>query len=390
MKSDQHPLILGIMSGTSCDGIDVAIMRMSPVIGLRPELMHFQSLPMPDELREPILRLAEPGIHEIDAMGALHVQLGRAYGKAALRAIAAAGLETDDITAIGCHGQTLRHRPHGKHPFTLQIGCAATIAEQTGITTISNFRSRDIAAGGEGAPLVPFAHQQLFASDDADIAMLNIGGIANLTWLGRDGSITGFDCGPGNMLMDGLILALSDGRNSYDEDGGLAASGRICKPLLEELLNIPFLHKSPPKSTGREEFGSEVIDSILAWPEISDADRLATACALSVEVIAGSVRFLPNPPGRWLVCGGGARNTHLMRCLASRLAPASLDGTEACGIPGQAVEAACFAMLARETLCGAVNTVAEVTGATHAVCGGSITPGKNWTALLRDIPTWTR
>ncbi|MDQ6966392.1 MAG: anhydro-N-acetylmuramic acid kinase, partial [Mariprofundaceae bacterium] len=169
---DPTPLILGIMSGTSADGIDVAIVRMNE----KPELLHFQSLPMPDALREPILRLAEPGIHEIDVMGALHVQLGRAYAKAALQAIAAAGLEAGDIAAIGCHGQTIRHRPAGKHPFSLQIGCAATLAEQTGITTISDFRSRDIAAGGQGAPLVPFAHRRLFASDDMDTAVLNLGG----------------------------------------------------------------------------------------------------------------------------------------------------------------------------------------------------------------------
>jgi len=384
--NSKQPLILGIMSGTSADGIDVAIVRM----GAKPELEHFKALPMPSRLREPILRLAEPGIHEIDVMGALHVHLGRAYAKAALDTIAAAGLQASDIAAIGCHGQTIRHRPHGKNPFTLQIGCAASIAEQTGITTISDFRSRDIAAGGCGAPLVPFAHRQLFASDDADTAVLNIGGIANITWLGKDGSTSGFDCGPGNMLMDGLMLALSDGRNSYDEDGALAATGHICKPLLDKLLSIPFLHKSPPKSTGREEFGSEVIDSILAWPEISDADRLATACALSVEGIATCVRFLPNPPQRWLVCGGGARNSYMMQGLAARLAPVILSGTGACGMPEQAVEAACFAMLAQQTLCGAANTVAEATGATHPVCGGSITPGNNWCDLLRDIPAWTR
>ncbi|MDQ6965611.1 MAG: anhydro-N-acetylmuramic acid kinase, partial [Mariprofundaceae bacterium] len=215
-------------------------------------------------------------------------------------------------------------------------------------------------------------------------------GIANITWLGKDDSTSGFDCGPGNMLMDGLMLALSDGRNSYDEGGELAATGQICQPLLEQLLNIPFLHKHPPKSTGREEFGSPIVDSILAWPEISDADRLATACALSVESIAASVDFLPRPPQRWLVCGGGACNTHLMRSLAARLAPAELSGTQDSGMPGQAVEAASFALLARQTLCGAANTVAEVTGAAHPVCGGSVTPGDNWPSLLQDIPTWTR
>ncbi|HCS12485.1 MAG TPA: recombination protein RecR [Zetaproteobacteria bacterium] len=199
------PIILGIMSGTSADGIDVAVMRMTK----KTELLHFLSLPMPPELREPILRLAEPGVNEIELMGALHVRLGHAYAHAALQAIEAAGLKTGDIAAIGCHGQTIRHRPGERHPFTMQIGCAATIAERTGITTVDDFRSRDIAAGGQGAPLVPFAHRRLFASEDTDIAVLNIGGIANITWLGRDGSTSGFDCGPGNMLMDVLMLERS-------------------------------------------------------------------------------------------------------------------------------------------------------------------------------------
>lgn len=384
------PIILGIMSGTSADGIDVAVMRFPAGEAERPELLHFLSRPMPPELHEPILRLAEPGMNEIEPMGVLHVQLGRAYAKAALEAIEAAGLKPQDIAAIGCHGQTIRHRPNQRHPFTLQIGCAASIAEHTGITAIHDFRSRDIAAGGQGAPLVPFAHRRLFASADADIAVLNIGGIANLTWLGGDGSTTGFDCGPGNMLMDALMLELSDGRNGYDDEGALAASGAPCRPLLDKLLEHPFLNKRPPRSTGREDFGSEVAHTILAWPGISDADRLATASALTVQAVAQSVRFLPGEPAQWLVCGGGARNRHLMRCLADRLAPASVRETDSRGMPGQAVEAACFAMLAFETLKGSGNTLAGVTGAAHDSCGGSISPGANWSRLVHAIPTWTR
>lgn len=380
------PIILGIMSGTSADGIDVAVMRMTK----QPELLHLLSLPMPPELREPILRLAEPGVNEIEMMGAVHVRLGRAYANAAMQAIEAAGLKAEDIAAIGCHGQTIRHRPGERHPFTLQIGCAATIAERTGITTVADFRSRDIAAGGQGAPLVPFAHRLFFASNQADIAVLNIGGIANITWLGKDGSTTGFDCGPGNMLMDALMLELSDGRNGFDEDGALAASGTLCRPLLNKLLEHPFLGKQAPKSTGREDFGSVVADIILGWPEISDADRLATACELTVQGIVQSIRFLPATPQQWMICGGGARNHHLMRSLAAQLTPAALGETDACGMPAQAVEAACFAMLARQTLCGAANSIARVTGASHDVCAGSISPGNNWPQLLHDIPTWTR
>lgn len=384
------PIILGIMSGTSADGIDVAVMRLSTDTGGKSELLHFLSLPIPPELREPILRLAEPGVNEIDPMGALHVRLGRAYAIAALQAIEEAGLKPGEITAIGCHGQTIRHRPGDKNPFTLQIGCAATVAERTGITTVSDFRSRDIAAGGQGAPLVPFAHRQLFASAEADIAVLNLGGIANITWLGGNGSTAGFDCGPGNMLMDALMLELSDGCYGFDEDGALAASGSPCRPLLEQLLDHPFLQKRPPKSTGREDFGADVAHTILAWPDISDADRLATACELTVQGVKDSIRFLPAAPQAWLVCGGGARNAHLMHRLAELLAPARVGTTESAGMPSQAVEAACFAMLAFETLRGANNALAEVTGASHASCGGCITPGNNWSGLLHDIQTWIR
>ncbi|MDX8406794.1 MAG: anhydro-N-acetylmuramic acid kinase [Mariprofundaceae bacterium] len=382
----EAPLFLGRMSGTSCDGIDPAIVRM----GERPELIRFGEFPMPDKLREPILRLAAPGMDEIDAMGELHRALGLAFADAALQAIAAAGLKPTDIAAIGSHGQTIRHRPAVKYPFTVQIGCASTIAEKTGITTIADFRSRDMAAGGQGAPLVPFAHRLLFGDAKHNIAVLNIGGIANLTWLGADGQTTGFDTGPGNMLMDGLILALSDGRLAYDANGELAAGGQVNDALLTRLMQHPFMNKRPPKSTGREEFGEDICDIILSCPDISDADRLATVAAFTVQSIHAAVRFLPAPPDRWLVCGGGAANSHLLSSLAKALAPADVTTTAAAGLPAEAVEAVCFAILARQTLMGEANTIAAVTGAAHPVCGGHIAPGNNWPSLLAAIPTWIR
>jgi len=380
------PLILGIMSGTSCDGIDVAILRM----GNKPELVSFSEHAMPPELHEPLLRLAAPGINEIDSMGETANRLGRAFADAALTAISHAGLAPSDIAAIGCHGQTIRHRPRARYPFSLQIGNPAIIAEATGITTVSDFRSRDMAAGGEGAPLVPFAHRQLFASSEADTAVLNIGGIANITWLGRDGLNLGFDCGPGNMLMDALMLEMSDGRNGFDENGGLAAAGRACTELLNTLLEHPFIRRRPPKSTGREEFGGDIVARILAWPGLSDADRMATTAAFTVRCIIESVCFLPSPPERWLVCGGGVRNGRLLNLLGEQLAPADVTSTDKAGMPPQAVEAVSFALLARQALLGQCNTLSSVTGARHDVCGGSITPGANWPALLQQLPTWTR
>ena len=323
-------------------------------------------------------------------MGGLDKALGHVYAEAALSAIKAAGLKISDIAAIGNHGQTIRHRPTTQYPFTLQIGCAATIAEQTGITTVSNFRSRDLAAGGEGAPLVPFAHQQLFASGQENIAILNIGGIANITWLGADGNVAGFDTGPGNMIMDSLIQQISQGEQRFDKNGQLAASGSVAPELLNKLMQHPFLQQTPPKSTGREQFGSDIVDQIRNWPDISDADCLATACHFTADSICKSVRFLQATPASWLCCGGGVRNQHLMSILAQQLAPASVATTDSAGIPPQAVEAVSFALLARKTLQGEINTLSAVTGATHSVCGGQITPGDNWQALLQSMPSWTR
>lgn len=386
MTTPFSPLILGMMSGTSADGIDVAIVRISE----HAELLHFSEHPMPAKIRDAILRLAAPGYGEVDNMGGLDKALGHIYAEVALAAIKAAGLQTADIAAIGNHGQTIRHRPATTYPFSLQIGCAATIAELTGVTVVSDFRSRDIAAGGEGAPLTPFAHQQLFASKQENIAVLNIGGIANITWLGCDGAAAGFDAGPGNMVMDALMRKISDGEHGFDNNGQLAASGSVNAALLEKLMRHPFLQQQPPKSTGREQFGDDIVDQILSWPDLSDADRLATACRFTADSICSSVRFLPSPPARWLCCGGGVRNPHLMALLAQQLAPATVATTDSAGMPPQSVESVSFALLARQTLLGKTNTLAAVTGASRNVCGGRITPGDNWQELLQSIPSWIR
>jgi anhydro-N-acetylmuramic acid kinase len=388
MPMRQPIYFMGIMSGTSADGIDIAIVDCSEK---KPKLVHFYEYPMPQKLHEPILRLAEPGIDEIDALGALDRALGKAFADAANRSIKTSGISVDNIIAIGSHGQTIRHRPkgmHGSHPFSLQIGCAATIAEMTGITTVTDFRRRDIAAGGEGAPLVPFVHYELHGSSDSPVAILNIGGIANITYI-YNKSVLGFDTGPGNMLMDAVMLSLSDGRNAYDENGELAATGNLDEALLTELLNHPYFKRRPPKSTGRETFGSEMVDKILTWPEITDADRMATATELTARSIADSLRFLPEAPASWYLCGGGALNGHFTKRLAGLLAPANVSTTHDIGIPPEAMEAVCFALLARNTLAGENNTVPAVTGATHAVVSGEITPGHNWPDVIQQIQQWT-
>ncbi len=382
-------LIVGLMSGTSCDGIDAAIVEIGAD---RPRLLHFQSTPMPGELREPAMRLAAPGLHEIDAMGGLDVALGQAFAEAALAAIDTAGLTPAAIAAIGSHGQTIRHRPRGVDggkPFSLQIGCPSTLAERTGITTVADFRRRDLAAGGEGAPLVPFAHRLLFGRDDADTAVVNIGGIANISYLGGDGRVTGFDTGPGNMVMDALMLAISDGRTAYDADGSLAAAGRVDTALLARLMDHPFLSRTPPKSSGREDFGADFAARLLA-ADIDDASRLATACELTARSIAAAAAWLPSPPAHWYVGGGGAANRHLMARLATLLAPAPVATTAAAGVPPEAVEAVSFAVLAGRTLMGLPNTVASVTGARHDAVGGHIVPGANWPMLMETLGAWTR
>ncbi|RMD64944.1 MAG: anhydro-N-acetylmuramic acid kinase, partial [Planctomycetota bacterium] len=301
-----------------------------------------------------------------------------------------AGIEAGQVLAIGLHGQTIRHRPGLRHPFSLQIGSAAVLAERTGRTVVSGFRERDIAAGGQGAPLVPFAHRRFLADSGADVAVVNIGGMANITFLGADGTTLGFDTGPGNALMDALMVALTDGRAGMDENGELAAAGSACDELLDRLMAHPFFRRRPPKSTGREDFGYEQLDLLLGWPGLSDADRMATALELTARTIADAGRFLPRAPARWLICGGGSRNRTLMQRLATLLAPAPVAPTDRYGLPAAAIEAASFAVLAWEALRGRPNTLASVTGAARDVVGGMISPGANWPEIVRLIGSWTR
>ncbi|MDQ6965065.1 MAG: anhydro-N-acetylmuramic acid kinase [Mariprofundales bacterium] len=373
MVNHKQELYVGVMTGTSADAIDAALVSFKS--GRPPTLCSFYQHPLDPLLRTAILELAAPGLDEIDRMGVLDRLLGREIAAAVSTLLKGAQVANSAVRAIGSHGQTIRHRPHLRpQPFTLQIGCPATIAEITAITTVSHFRQRDIAAGGEGAPLVPFAHRALFQQPGESVAVVNIGGIANITILAEDGQVTGFDTGPGNMVMDHLMMELSEGRFSYDIDGDMAAEGSVSPPLLQKLLEHPFFKRPPPRSTGREEFGSDFCHTLLSWPEISDSDRLATACELTAQTVAHSLEWLPTPPSRWLICGGGVHNHHLMARLQSLLAPHPVISTDSVGIPAQAVEAISFAILARQTLLGESNCLPSVTGANHPVTGGMITP----------------
>ncbi|MDQ6990091.1 MAG: anhydro-N-acetylmuramic acid kinase [Mariprofundaceae bacterium] len=380
----QASYYIGLMSGTSLDGIDAALVEIDEE---RVRLLDFQTFELQDKLKEPILRLQAPGLDEIDALGMLDRALGWAFADAALQLMQQHHINIEQVIAIASHGQTIRHRPLGMHnsdPFTLQIGCAATIAQRTGITTVSDFRSRDMAAGGQGAPLVPFVHQRLFAQTDKNVAVVNIGGIANLTYLGADGLVQGFDTGPGNMLMDALMQSMTDARFAYDHNGELAATGQVNAALLAELFNNNFFAQQPPRSTGREDFGEDVLHQIMA-KDICDADKMATANALTAQSILQSCDFLPEQPDVWLICGGGAHNQQLLQHLSGALAPVVVQTTDEVGLAADAVEAVAFAVLAAHTLQGKTNTLASVTGAVEDVCGGQITPGKNWQQVLKML-----
>ncbi|RMF85280.1 MAG: anhydro-N-acetylmuramic acid kinase, partial [Nitrospinota bacterium] len=252
-------LAIGLMSGTSADGIDAALVNIEEGAAPAVQLVAFATFPYPEEVREEILAVSDPQTGSVDRICRLNFLLGELFAEAALHIMQRGGVEADAVAVIGSHGQTIHHLPAsrqaGNTGSTLQIGEAAIIAERTGITTVADFRPRDIAAGGEGAPLAPYGHYLLFGRQNVARAVHNIGGISNLTFLPASGNlaeIIAFDTGPGNMLIDGIVTRATAGQKRYDRDGVLAAQGRVHAPLLQWLLQHPYLQRTPPKSTGRE------------------------------------------------------------------------------------------------------------------------------------------
>ncbi|OGI48346.1 MAG: anhydro-N-acetylmuramic acid kinase [Candidatus Muproteobacteria bacterium RBG_16_65_34] len=363
---------IGLMSGTSVDGIDAALVSITNDAGLT--LIATHAHPFPHEARQKIHALSHPGANELAAAGELDMQLGELFAEAAREVLAKAGMTARDIRAIGSHGQTLRHHPNSRHPFTLQIGNPSVIAERTGIATVADFRSRDIAAGGQGAPLVPAFHHWLFHSPAHHRVILNIGGIANVTYLPADASqsVLGFDTGPGNTLLDQWThrhLA-----KHHDEDGRWAAGGRCVQGLLERLLHDPFFGAPPPKSTGREHFNLVWLDSRLDALEQKPTpqDVQATLLELTARTVADAIlRFLPRVDEIY-VCGGGSHNRALMAALKTRLPDRPIATTEALGLTPDWVEAVAFAWLAHRTLEGLPGNLPSVTGARRAVILGGI------------------
>ena len=357
---------IGLMSGTSADGIDAVLISTE---GEHSELIASHHCPMPASLREEILAFRQSGPDELHRLATLDVQLAEEYASAVLALLEAAELEATAVAAIGCHGQTLRHHPEGDTPYTLQIGDPSRLAELTGITVVSDFRRRDMAAGGQGAPLVPAFHRARLVSEGETTAVVNIGGIANISLITAGGNVSGWDTGPGNTLMDAWV-AKHQGE-PFDRNGEWAASGAVIAPLLSALLQDPYFTLRPPKSTGPEYFHLDWLAAHLSGDEAA-ADVQCTLAELTVESLALALAQEPLDVVR--VCGGGARNTWLMQQLTDRLGDKAVTTTEAIGVDPEWVEAWAFAWLAQQTLAGLPGSVPAVTGATGARVLGGIYP----------------
>ncbi len=368
--------VVGLMSGTSVDGIDAALIEVDRG---HVRLLGFVTVPYTEPERARIFSLFEGGIGARGvALGSFW--LGERFAQAALRVIAEAGLGPTDIDLIGSHGQTVWHEPPsmvapGHDVATLQIGEPAVIAARTGLPTVGDFRVADVALGGEGAPLVPFADWLLFARPGQLRALQNIGGIANVTAVteARD-DVRAFDCGPGNMMLDALAPAASGGLDTVDRDGRYSAVGTAQPDLVAALLDDDFLRTPPPRSTGRERYGA---DATLTWAtqhaDRRPVDLLATLVAFAATAIADSYRFFPRPPDEVLVSGGGAHNATLMRELAARVrCPVRRLDEDPAAIPGDAKEAVAFALMAIEALFARPANLPLVTGARGPAILGKI------------------
>ncbi len=368
-------LFIGLMSGTSLDGIDAVLADFGAP---HPLIIACHTTPFPRQVETDIRDLCQPGDDHLDKLGATDQRLGELFAAAARNLLAQTNLNPDDVAAIGCHGQTVRHRPTAAiagAPFTLQIGDPNLVAARTGITTVADFRRRDMALGGQGAPLVPAFHRAVFQHATRHRAVINIGGMANITFLPTAPlPVQGFDTGPGNVLLDAWSQRhLGTG---FDAGGRWAADGQVDDALLARLQSHPFFEMVPPKSTGREEFNATWLDEQLAQHGLRlDPQQVqATLLALTAQSIADGIAQLPARPDEILICGGGALNDALMAALQHRLHPIPVASTAAIGLDPQWVEALAFAWLARQTLRGLPGNLPSVTGARAETLLGAIFP----------------
>ncbi|PPV04784.1 anhydro-N-acetylmuramic acid kinase [Xanthomonas bromi] len=367
------PLYLGLMSGTSADGIDAALVHFADATHRRCDLVAGTTVAWEPQLRETLVALGQGAeTVAIDALGQLDAQVGLAFAAAANQLIRESGVERRQIRAIGSHGQTIRHRPNADPAFTWQIGDASRIAERTGITTVADFRRRDVAAGGQGAPLMPAFHLAMLGTGDEDRAVLNLGGIGNLTLIPRDGAVLGFDTGPANALLDSWCQRHHG--MPFDAEGAFAASGRVDAALLQELLADPWFALPPPKSTGREQFHLDWALQAMGSARLDAADVQATLLELTAATVAEALLRLQPTTRRVLVCGGGVRNPVLLTRLAARLPSVVVESSARHGLDPDYLEAMGFAWLAAELLAGRPANLPSVTGAVGPRLLGAIYP----------------
>ena len=388
--------VVGLMSGTSADGIDAALVTINrQKSGPHVQMVAFHSLPYPRSLQQRILAASVSGtVSDICHLNAL---LGEWFANAALGVIRVAQLTPADVDLIGSHGQTVHHLPQGIKDTgvgairsTLQIAEPAVIAERTGITTVGNFRPRDIAAGGQGAPLTPGVHALLFRHPRRARLIVNLGGISNVTYLPKGSGVSGliaFDTGPANMVLDGLMSQSTNGRLLMDRDGRLASRGRVDPRLLAKLLAHPYLSQAPPKSTGREVFGASLLNELLRMhqaKQLSIEDLLATCSRWTAEAVGTARRWIKNGIDDVIVGGGGVRNRAIMNHLTDIFAPATVSAFETHGWDSKALESVAFAVLAYQTVMDQCGNVPSVTGASQPRLLGCIVPnGPRWCDRLR-------
>jgi anhydro-N-acetylmuramic acid kinase len=368
--TDADALYVGLISGTSADGIDAALVRFQDET---PQLLHGLTHPWPESLRQRILAVAQDEERlDLDTYGRLDVAIGQCFADATLALLAKAGTEADRIRAIGSHGQTLRHRPAGEFPFTLQVGDASVIAERCGIDTVADFRRADVAAGGQGAPLVPAFHATVLATPGVSRVVLNLGGIANITVLAADDRVEGFDTGPANGLMDAWCLRHRG--EAFDRDGLFASTGRVDDALLQALLADRYFAQPPPKSTGREHFHLAWLEAHPRVSALSPEDVQATLLELTARSVIDAIERQVGEAGEIVACGGGVHNGALMRRLAELSPARTLRSSSSYGIDPDHVEAMAFAWLARQRILGRPGNLPAVTGARGPRLLGAIYP----------------
>lgn len=359
-------LFIGLMSGTSLDGVDVALVEF--LDAQHPKVLQTHFLAYPSELRTQILALQHPTENELETTALMANSLAKLYADAVNQLLAMAKLNPKEISALGCHGQTIRHRP--ELGFTLQIGNPALVAELTGITVIADFRSRDIAAGGQGAPLVPAFHQAIFAHPQLNRAVINIGGIANITYLANNSNLIGFDSGPGNMLLDAWIKQHKN--LNYDANGAWASTGEIITPLLAAMLTEPYFALTPPKSSGRDLFNDAWLSQHIAVSDYRPQDVAYTLVSLTAHSIYNALQRHCSDVDEIYLCGGGAHNALLVGQLQNLLGRKKVNTTDKLGVGVDWVEAIAFAWLAKLCLNQQTASLPEVTGAKGARILGAI------------------